>query len=847
VDPVELTPDLAAALAELARTPVLLVACDYDGTLAPIVDDPTRARPLRESVAALRSLAALPDSHVAVISGRALRDLAALSRLPEEVQLVGSHGSEFDIGFVSDLPPDASRLLAEIASDLEAIAARYPGCRIETKPASVAFHHREADPADGDAAAAEVLAGPARRPGVHVKKGKMVVELAVVPTNKGYAVDQLRARVGATAVLFLGDDVTDEDAFARLHGPDLSVKVGEGETSARYRVADPTEVARLLARLWSLRHDWLHGYGAPPIERHSLLSDQRALALVTPDARVTWMCQPSVDSAALFAELLGGATAGYFAVRPAHGRPPISQRYLEGTMSVETRWPGVTVTDYLDCSGRRSTRAPGRTDLVRVIEHTVPVIVEFAPRLDFGRLFAGLSPMLDGLVLTGSHDPVALRSPGVEWEIQTVGGGPLARAEIAPGGEPLVLELRCGTTDLGDEPLTEPQRRQATHEYWTGWARRLRLPPIEADVVRRSALTLKALCHTPTGAIVAASTTSLPEVVGGSRNWDYRFCWPRDAALTAGALALVGSYGEGFAWLDWLARVVGDLPGPERLRPVYTVTGRELSPEATLPHLSGYAGSRPVRVGNAAEHQIQLDVFGPVVELVHHLALVGAPILEHHWGLVEAMVEAVDKRWTEPDHGIWEIRQAPRHHVYSKVMGWVAVDRALKTAEIVGHAPGADWEQLRDTIRADVLEHGWHDAVGAFTAAYGADDLDAASLHVGLSGLLDPTDERFQRTIRAVEVALRDGPTVYRYKRDDGLPGVEGGFHICTTWLIESYALSGRLDDARALFRQLVELVGPTGLLSEQYDPITERALGNHPQAYSHLGLIRSAVALAPG
>jgi trehalose 6-phosphate phosphatase len=291
--------------------------------------------------------------------------------------------------------------------------------------------------------------------------------------------------------------------------------------------------------------------------------------------------------------------------------------------------------------------------------------------------------------------------------------------------------------------------------------------------------------------------------------------------------------------------VLSGLPGPERLRPVYAADGSPLGPEAVIDTLPGYAGSRPVRVGNLANQQVQLDVFGPIVELIGALASHCGYLDDASWQLIQAMCEAVTRRWHEPDHGIWEDRLVPRHHVYSKIMCWLAIDRALRLGQAYGHPVSPSWPGLRDTIAADVLTRGWNDQVKSFTTAYDGTDLDAASLHVGLSGLLDPTDDRFQATVTAIEAELRAGPTVYRYRRDDGLPGTEGGFHLCTTWMIEAYLLTGRRADAEELFSQLISTTGPTGLLPEEYDPITERSLGNHPQAYSHLGLIRCAQLLA--
>ncbi len=826
----------------LARTPTLLVACDYDGTIAPIVDDPMKALPLRETAVALRNLASLPHTHVAVISGRSLRDLAALSRLPIEIHLVGSHGTEFDIDFALDLEPELIEQRHALIAGLRAISDDLEGVTLEVKPTSVAVHYRKVDDdqvtslLDGVAAVAHEVGD------VTVRHGKKVCELLLVPTDKGEALKTVRGSVGANAVMFLGDDVTDEDAFATLQGPDLGVKVGAGESIAPFHVNSPNEVAVLLAALCSRRSDWLAGAGITPIEAHSMLSDQRTVALVTPDARVSWMCVPRVDSSAIFAELVGGPNAGHFSVAALGTSSKPVQKYLDDTLILNTTWPSLTVTDYLDCSDGRPDRMSGRTDLMRVIDGDGFARIEFAPRLDFGRFPTQLEVREGGLEVVNSADLVVLRSPGVEWHVEDVGIHQTAWAEIDLADGPVTLELRCGTASLRPDRSDEPSRRRSTTAYWSDWANQLDVPPAGSDLVKRSALTIKALCHGPTGAILAAPTTSLPEFLGGVRNWDYRYCWIRDASLAAGALVRLGSIDEAMDLLDWLLQVIETSDtGPERLSPLYTVNGQKLPPEATIEELAGYAGSRPVRVGNAADHQVQLDVFGPVIELIHQLGDVDAPLSARHWRLVEALVGAVDKRWMEPDQGIWEIRAAPRHHVYSKIMCWVTVDRAVDVAEKVFGRERPEWQILRDDIASDILSNGWKDEVGAFTAAYDGTDLDASVLMIGLSGLLDPDDPRFKSTVSAVETWLRDGPTVYRYKHDDGLPGDEGGFNLMTSWLIDSKILIGDKVGARDLFDQLIGLSGPTGLMAEEYDPVTRRALGNHPQAYSHLGVIHNA------
>ena len=838
--------EVDARLRELARVPVLLVACDYDGTLAPIIDNPDEARPIRESVAALRQLAAMPDTHVAVISGRALRDLAALSRLPEEIHLVGSHGTEFDVGFADDLSPEQREQRDRILEELNDVARRDHGFIIEPKPAGVAFHYRKANPEIAAVAVQDVLRGPGSWDGVHVKAGKMVVELSVLGLNKGDALDRLRTDVSAEAVIFAGDDVTDEDVFARLAGPDIGLKVGQGPTLARGRLPDPQSVAQMLALLGERRRAWLMGEHDLPIERHSLLSDQRTVALVTADASVNWMCHPRADSPAVFAGLLGGARAGHFSISRHDDSPPISHRYLAGTMITETRWSDVTVTDYLDCSDQRPFQPAGRTNLIRAIVGTGRIRIKFAPRLDFGRAPTGLHAIEGGLEVAGAAETMILLSPGVRWEIIDDGPHQTAIADVQLDGTPLEMVLRLGVHWRPyRSDLTESDRRNTTASHWQSWAKGLTLPSVASEEVERSALVLKALCHQPSGAMLAAATTSLPEVLGGVRNWDYRYCWPRDASMSAAALLALGSSQEACDLLDWILDRVEHLPSPEQLRPVYPLVGDEALPEAVLPELAGYAGSRPVRIGNAAEHQVQLDVFGPVVDLAWQMIKAEVTLTERHWEVVKAVVGAVASRWHEPDHGIWEERRPPRHHVHSKVMCWMAVDRAIKIAERLDPELASYWRPLRHQIAADVVENGWNEHRHSYTSAYGSDELDASLLWIGLSGLLPPTDTRFVSTLKAVESELRDGQTVYRYRHDDGLPGTEGGFLICTSWLIEAYVLIGQLDDARALFDRYLDLCGPTGLLPEQYDPASERLLGNHPQAYSHLGLINAAIALS--
>ncbi len=836
---------LDRAIERLAKTPVLLVATDYDGTLAPIVDVPADARPSRESIVALRALAALPQTHVAVVSGRALADLASMTGLDGAVMHVGSHGSEFDHDFMGSLTADQRELHRRVLTEVQRIAGSDAGFGVESKPASVAFHYRNAPEDAAERAVRELCDNAATWDGVGLKSGKKVLELSVVDLSKGDALDVLRHRVGATGVIFFGDDVTDEDAFARMQGPDVSIKVGPGATGAKHRVDDTIEVARRLAELVSLRQRHFEGAEAVPIEEHTLLSDARVMALVAPGARLSWMCVPRIDGPALFAELLGGPTAGHFTIEPARPSETPRQRYDGDSLILRTEWDRVSVTDFLDCSGGKPTQRAGRTDLIRVIEGRGEVRITFAPRLDYGRTPTRLAIRDGGVEIEDTIDPIVLVAPDIEWTIEEEGPHNTAVATVSLRGEPVRLELRYGTGSLRERHAEFGGRRRETKSYWETWADALTLPRRERELVLRSALTLKALCYGPTGGIAAAATTSLPEHIGGVRNWDYRYCWLRDGAMSAAALVKLGSSIEAMEFLDWMLGVIDRAAAPDRLMPLYTLTGHEVAPEAEIAELAGYAGSRPVRVGNAARGQVQLDVFGPICELIWQLVLAEAPLSSEHWRLVEALTKAVEARWHEPDHGIWEIRKPRRHHLHSKVMCWVTVDRAVRISECFLDRSRPDWEALRDTIAKDILDHAWNEEAGAYTAAYGDQDLDAAALWIGLSGLVPGDDPRFGRTIDAINRELRDGPVVYRYLDNDGLPGAEGGFLICASWLVESFVLADRREEAEALFEALVELAGPNGLLPEQYDPKEGRTLGNHPQAYSHIGIIENAITLA--
>jgi trehalose 6-phosphate phosphatase len=835
---------LANIVKTLASTPVLLVASDFDGTLAPLVDHHDRAVPDAEAVGALVRLSRVPHTHVAVVSGRGLSDLRR--RLGEQPrwELSGSHGAEIAGEVEQPMLPEALEQLRELSSHLESIAAQAPGCVVERKPRGVAFHYRGvSDPHAGSALAA-VTSMSTRFSALTMRLGSMVIEFLADKITKGDGLRHLRHRTGASAVIFIGDDLSDEHAFVSLGPSDVGVKVGSGDTRAQFRVTNVEEVARLLTLLADERERWMQERPLTPITAHAVLSDQRTLAVVTPNASVAWLCLPRVDSPPVFAELLGGPEAGFFQITPVDDPGSPLQQYDGDSLILRTRWRTCTVTDYLDCGSGRAFQRAGRTDLIRVIEGQGTCRVRFAPRLDFGRVATRLLVRENGLEVEGSSDPILLYSPGVRWEISENGPHQTAEARVTLAAKPIVFELRAGSSNDRPHFHPEAQRRQATERFWSTWAGSLRLPTFAAEHVRRSAIMLRALVYGPTGAISAAATTSLPEHLGGQRNWDYRYCWPRDAAMAAASLVRIGNTGTAMRFLDWLARVLEQCESPGRLRPIYAVDGRDLGPEAEISGLAGYGGSRPVRVGNAAALQVQLDVFGPITDLIALLAESGAPISPDHWRLTRAMVDAVEARWQEPDHGIWEIRGDKSHHLHSKVMCFHTVNRALIVHDCVIGRPNPAWETLRDTIRADVLARGFNATCNSFTGTYGGRQLDAAALSVGLTGLLEVTDPRFVSTVDAVDKNLRSNGTVYRYRFDDGLPGREGGFHLCTGWLIESFARAGRLDAARGLFDDLLRSIGPTGVLSEQIDPELDMPLGNAPQAYSHLAVINAALAL---
>ena len=601
-----------------------------------------------------------------------------------------------------------------------------------------------------------------------------------------------------------------------------------------------------------------------------MLSDQRTAALVTPQAQINWLCVPRIDSPAIFAALLGGPEAGHFSIKPL-GRRQLHRTHsdLPGGHSGPTNLVADAQRHRLPRLRRRPTppgRRKNRSDPPHRRQRTSPSRV--CARLDFGRVPTRIEIGAGCLEVIGAADLLILRSAGVDWLIEDHGVHQSAVAEIDLARGPVTLQLRYGPESTGPvstgpvstgpastgpaspQPArpTEPERRELTARFWRDWADGLRLPEVEPEMVRRSALTLKALCYGPTGAILAAATTSLPEFIGGVRNWDYRYCWIRDAAMSASALTRLGSGNEATDLLGGTGSsgvIKNNDVNPNQLSPLYTVEGQPLPPEETLEELAGYADSRPVRVGNEACHQLQLDVFGPVAELIHQIAGADPALPVKYWRLLEDLVDAVEQRWMEPDQGMWEIRSAPRHHTHSKVMCWLTVDRAVRTGADIDGNERPDWGDLRERIRDDIMANSWNDEVAAFTTAYDGTDLDASVLAIGLCGLVEPHDPRFAATVAAVDSSLRHNETVYRYKHDDGISGAEGGFNLMTSWLIDAKILIGDLDGARSLFESYLALAGPTGLISEEVDPETGAGLGNHPQAYSHLGLINNACNLA--
>ena len=838
--------DLLERISTLATTPLLLVACDYDGTLAEIVRNPAEAYCNQRAVAALRSIGEIPWTTNAVVSGRAMSDLLRFVGTDGISVLAGSHGVEWQrAGLV--LSSDQRKLLHHLAEAVAKIAAEDPTLSIELKPAGIALHVRGASRPVASAAISRAVQCCGSIDGVRVQHGSDVIEFMVVETNKGDAVKLARHKAGATAVVFIGDDLTDEDVFRTLGPADLALRVGPGQTAAQHRIGGVTEVAEVLETLGSLRRNWAKRRKIIALDRCAILSDQRTAAVVSPGASISWLCLPRIDSAAIFAGLVGGEAAGHFTIEPATGLESVdssTSRYDETSFVLVTEWPGLTVTDYLDCSEGRAFQRAGRVDLVRVIEGQDIARICFAPRLDYGRVATRLQIRDEGLEIEGSNDPIVLRSPGVVWTIRDEGVHQTAEATVNPAAGPMVLELRYGVASLKEAVVPEQIVRTKCRAFWSEWAGALSLPPEYSAQVERSALVIKALTYGPSGAISAAATTSLPEQLGGVRNWDYRYCWPRDGAMAAAALVRLGNTGHAMKFLDWVLEVVDRCESPDRLRPIYTVAGGYLAPEAELGHLAGFAGSLPVRIGNAAANQVQLDVFGPITNLVAMLAVRGLPVAPDQWRLVRAMVRAVETRWTEPDHGIWEMRAERRHHVHSKVMCWHTVDRALVVEEAAYGTQDPVWLALRKAIREDVIERGWNAKLGAYAGAYGYDYVDAAVLSIGLTGFMDADDSRWAATVDLARRELSAGPTVRRYIEGDGLAGEEGGMHVCTGWMIEALLSVGREAEARELLTKFSNMMSGPGILTEQFDPRQSLAVGNLAQAYSHLAFINAAVAL---
>jgi len=581
------------------------------------------------------------------------------------------------------------------------------------------------------------------------------------------------------------------------------------------------------------------------IEDYALLGDCETAALVALDGSIDWLCWPRFDSGACFAALLGTPEHGRWRIAPADASARVRRRYRGATLILETDFESadgaVTVIDFMPPRGAAS-------DLIRMVvgrRGRVAMRTDLVFRFDYGSVVPWVSRLEDGaLRAIGGPDMVVLRT-----DVPLRGEGLTTVGEFSVGeGETASFVLTYGPSHLPPPAAVDPATALSeTEAFWQDWSRRCTYCGEWEDAVVRSLVTLKALTYHPTGGIVAAPTTSLPEHLGGTRNWDYRYCWLRDATLTLLSLMDAGYYGEAAAWRDWLLRAVAG--SPAQLQIMYGLGGERHLREWEVPWLPGYEGSAPVRVGNAAYGQLQLDVFGEVMDALYLARRGGLPASEEGWRLQQALVTYLESIWHRPDEGIWEVRGGRQHFTHSKVMAWVAVDRAVKSAEQFGLGGPLDrWRALRRRIHEEVCQRGFDPARGTFVQAYGSTQLDASLLMIPLVGFLPPSDPRVRGTVAAIERHLTVDGLVLRYdtaSTADGLPAGEGAFLACSFWLADNLALLGRRDDARRLFERLLALRNDVGLLAEEYDPRHGRQVGNFPQAFSHVALVDTALNLA--
>ncbi len=580
------------------------------------------------------------------------------------------------------------------------------------------------------------------------------------------------------------------------------------------------------------------------IEDYALIGDCQTASLVGNDGSLDWLCLPRFDSAACFAALLGTPENGRWKLAPAEEIRAVRRKYVRDTLVLETEFETASgVVAVIDFMPVRET-AP---DVVRIVEGrkgSVPMAMELAIRFEYGSVVPWVRKEDDGLAAVAGPDALRLRTA-----VPTRGRGMTTVAEFAvKAGErvPFALTWQPSYEPAAD-PIDPEKALAETLSWWDEWAGRCTYEGKWRAAVVRSLVTLKALTYLPSGGIVAAPTTSLPEKLGGVRNWDYRYCWLRDATLTLLAFLNAGYKDEAEAWREWLLRAVaGD---PTKTQIMYGILGERRLVEYEVPWLTGYEGSKPVRVGNAAAGQFQLDVYGEVMSALYQGRVAGLPPNPAGWALGKALAKFVVENWEQPDEGIWEVRGPRRHFTHSKVMAWVALDSMVKGAERFHlEGPTDEWAAARDAIHERVCRDGFDPELNSFTQSFGSKLLDASLLVIPIVDFLPPDDPRVKGTVAAVEKHLRKDSLVARYETvggADGLPAGEGAFLACSFWLADNYAVAGRRDEAVALFERLVGLCNDVGLLAEEYDPVAGRQVGNFPQAFSHVGLVNTAFNLS--